>query len=451
MKRIMIAGTHSGCGKTTVTCAILAALKARNMNVAAFKCGPDYIDPMFHRKAIEVPSYNLDSLFCDDETLKYLMYENSKNADISVVEGVMGFYDGVDGRGSAHSVSMITETPVVVVIDCKGASESIGAVMKGFLEYKQPNMIKGFIFDRLPERLVPRIKAICEELKTSFYGYMPTNSFTFESRRLGLVTADEVRGIKEKLSELRQLAEKNILLDEIIMATDVPYPQFAEPKLHIAKHRNAPIIAVAKDEAFCFIYSDNIALLEKLGCKIEYFSPLRDKKLPANCCGLLLSGGYPELYAEQLSQNQEMINIIKTAIKSGIPTIAECGGFMYLHEKMVLADDRCFDMVGAIKGNVFATQKLQRFGYVTLDALKNCLICDKSDKIAAHEFHYWDSTNCGCDFTASKSDGRNWECVHADNTLYAGFPHLYFYADIRIAERFAAACAEFGEKHEKDR
>jgi cobyrinic acid a,c-diamide synthase len=179
MKRIMIAGTHSGCGKTTITCAILAALKARKLNVAAFKCGPDYIDPMFHQKVIGVDSHNLDSFFCDDETLKYLMHENSINADISVVEGVMGFYDGVNGRGSAHSVSMITETPAVVAIDCKGASESIGAVMKGFLSYKQPNMIKGFIFNRLPERLVPRIKVMCRELGTTFFVYMPTNCFSF--------------------------------------------------------------------------------------------------------------------------------------------------------------------------------------------------------------------------------------------------------------------------------
>ncbi|SHM82189.1 cobyrinate a,c-diamide synthase [Ruminococcus flavefaciens] len=451
MKRIMIAGTHSGCGKTTVTCAILAALKARDINVSAFKCGPDYIDPMFHRKVIGVPSHNLDSFFCDDETLKYLMFENGRNSDISVTEGVMGFYDGVDGRGSAHSVSMITGTPAIIVIDCKGASESIGAIMKGFLEYKQPNMIKGFIFNRLPERLVPRMKELCAEFKTGYYGYMPTNSFTFESRKLGLVTADEVQDIKEKISELRVLAEKNILLDEVIGAPCNPYPPFIEPKLHIIEKNCRPIIAVAKDEAFCFLYSDNIALLEKIGCKIEYFSPLRDEKLPDNSCGLILSGGYPELYSRQLSHNHDMLKAVRDAIKCGMPTIAECGGFMYLHEKMQLSDKESYNMVGAISGTVFPTKKLQRFGYVILEARKNCLVCMKSNKIAAHEFHYWDSTNCGSDFAARKSDGRSWECVHADNTLYAGFPHLYFYADISIAERFAAACMEFGEKHEKDK
>ena len=444
MKRIMIAGTHSGCGKTTITCAILAALKARNMKVSSFKCGPDYIDPMFHRRVIGVEAHNLDSFFCNDDTLKYLLYENSQNTDISIIEGVMGFYDGVDGRGSAHSVSTITETPVVMAIDSKGASESIGAMMKGFLEYKKPNMITGFIFNRLPERLVPRVKEMCRELDTEFLGYMPTNSFTIESRKLGLVTADEITDFKEKIAELRELAEKNICLDKLISLSDAPDPEFTEPKVHRIYKNYHPKIAVARDEAFCFIYSDNIALLEKIGCRIEYFSPLGDKKLPKNCCGLILSGGYPELYAEKLSENTEMINSIGSAISCGIPTIAECGGFMYLHEKMRLADNNTLKMVGAINGEVYPTEKLRRFGYIKMKANNNCFLCEKSDEIAAHEFHYWDSTNCGNSFTAYKSDGRNWNCVHADNTLYAGFPHLYFYSDIRIAERFAEKCAEYG-------
>ncbi|MBR5088271.1 MAG: cobyrinate a,c-diamide synthase, partial [Ruminiclostridium sp.] len=154
MKRIIIAGTHSGCGKTTVTCAVLAALKARGLSVSAFKCGPDYIDPMFHREVIGVPSRNLDSFFCGDDTLRYLLAENGADCGIAVIEGVMGFYDGADGRGSAYSVSQITDTPAVIVIDCRGMSESIGAVMRGFLEHNHPSGIAGFIFNRLPERLV---------------------------------------------------------------------------------------------------------------------------------------------------------------------------------------------------------------------------------------------------------------------------------------------------------
>ncbi|MBQ7980444.1 MAG: AAA family ATPase, partial [Oscillospiraceae bacterium] len=201
MNRIIIGGTHSGCGKTTVTCAVLQALCNRRMKVASFKCGPDYIDPMFHEKIIGTNAHNLDSFFCDDNTLKYLLTENSRNADISVIEGVMGFYDGVNGRGSANSVSEITDTKAVIVIDCKGQSQSIGAVMKGFLTYRKNNII-GFIFNRLSEKLVPMVRELCEDLNTQYLGFMPTNRITVQSRHLGLVTADEIDDIKEKMQAL---------------------------------------------------------------------------------------------------------------------------------------------------------------------------------------------------------------------------------------------------------
>lgn len=451
MRRLVIGGTHSGCGKTTVTCAILAALKARNMSVSSFKCGPDYIDPMFHREVIGTASYNLDSFFCNDNTLRYLLAMNSSNADISVIEGVMGFYDGVDGRGSAHSVSEITESPTVLVIDCKGMSESIGAIMKGYLTYRNQNKIIGFIFNRLPQRLIPKIKNLCTELGTRYFGCIPQNSFVIESRRLGLVTAAEIADIKSRLEQLGCLAEQNILLDELIEASDAPKLVYDEPKTNIICYDRRPKIAVTRDNAFCFIYSDNIALLEKLGCDIEYFSPLEDASLPVDCCGLILSGGYPELYAEKLAANRSMLNSINKAVLSGIPTIAECGGFMYLHKNLVVKDGSKYKMVGVIDGDVYETDKLQRFGYVTLTSRENSLICGKSDNVAAHEFHYWDSTSCGSDFVARKSDGREWECVHADKSLYAGFPHLYFWSDTRMAERFVSACAGFGGLNEQDK
>ena len=444
MKRMLIGGTHSGCGKTTIVCAILAALKARGVSVSSFKCGPDYIDPMFHKSIIGAESYNLDSFFCDDNTLRNLLCMNSKNSDISVIEGVMGYYDGVGGRGSAHSVSMATETPSVVVIDCKGASESIGAVMKGFMDYEVPNRIKGFIFNRLPERLVPLAKELCAKLGTRYFGFFPVNSFSLESRRLGLVTADEVADLKEKTLELGALAEKHILLDELLAAAEAPLPEYSPLKVKRLFRNGKPKIAVAKDKAFCFIYDENLQLLEQLGCEIQFFSPISDEKLPENCCGLFLSGGYPELHADELSANRGMLAAVKSAVASGMPTIAECGGFMYLHEAMKTADGMEHKMAGVLNGTAYETARLQRFGYVTLTACEDSLICRKGQKIAAHEFHYWDSTDCGSSFTARKADGREWSCIHGGKSLYAGFPHLYFYTDISIAERFAAACAEFG-------
>lgn len=450
MKRILIAGTHSGCGKTTVTCALLTALKRRGLRISAFKCGPDYIDPMFHREVIGVPSYNLDSFFCDDDTLKYLLHEHGAESDISVIEGVMGFYDGADGRGSAYSVSQITDTPAVIVIDCKGMSDSAGAVMRGFMDYKRPNNIAGFIFNRLPERLIPLMKDLCSQLGTRYLGCLPKTEITIESRHLGLVTADEIADIKQRLDKLGELAEKYLCLDELLGMNTPGYPGFTAP---FFPHTDGdkPVIAAARDKAFCFIYDDNIELLKKLGCEVVFFSPLSDKQIPENPSGLYLCGGYPELYAGRLSANDEMLADIKKKINDGLPAIAECGGFMYLHDTYEDMDGNAYNGVGVIHGKAFRTAKLQRFGYVTLTAANDNLLCDAGDKFPAHEFHYFDSTDCGSSFTASKTDGRTWECIHADRHLYAGFPHLYFYSDIKTAERFVNTCRGFMEKKRNDK
>lgn len=441
MRRIIIAGTHSGCGKTTITCAVLSALSTQGLKVASFKCGCDYIDPMFHEQILSVKSHNLDSFFCDGNTVKNILHENGKNNDISVIEGVMGFYDGVNGSGSAHSVSEMTETPVVIVVDSKGMSDSMGAIISGFLNYK-PNRIAGFIFNRLPEKLIPLAEKICHEFGTEYLGRMPVHEYKIESRHLGLVTAEEIPDIKEKIRFIGELAEKNIMLDRIIEIADNAFPEYK--KIEIKKIGN-PIIAVARDKAFCFIYRDNIAILEKMGCKIKYFSPMNDEKIPENADGLILYGGYPELHKEKLSGNISMIKSIKKSIDNCIPVIAECGGFMYLHD--FIAD---YSMVGAISGYAYKTDKLQRFGYITLNAKSDSLLFRRGEKIPAHEFHYWDSTNNGNALIAEKHDGKSWRCAICTKNMYAGFPHIYFYSDIEIAERFVKACAEYGGKNEKN-
>ena len=443
MKRIIIGGTKSGCGKTTVTCALLAALKRRNINVSAFKCGPDYIDPMFHRKVIGVESHNLDSFFFDRNTILNLLGEYGKKSDISVIEGVMGFYDG--SCGSAYSVSELTETPVVMVIDCKGMSDSIGAVMSGFLNYRK-NRISGFIFDRLPEKLIPLAQKLCCELGTEYFGCLPKCGASIESRHLGLVTADEIADIQTKLERLGELAEKYILIDKLINSCDVPLPEYNP--LDIPQFDEHPTIAAARDSAFCFIYQENIELLEKMGCRIRYFSPISDRSVP-DADGLLLCGGYPELYAEQLSDNKSMLESVKNAVKSGIPTIAECGGFMYLNKAIITNDEKSFQMAGVFDSDAFSTDRLQRFGYITLKSDIDSMICQKNHSIRAHEFHYWDCTCCGNGFIAEKQDGRSWKCAYIGDNLYAGFPHLYFYSDISIAERFVQKCCE-RRKYGKD-
>lgn len=445
MKRILIGGTHSGCGKTTITCAVLKALSDRKLRVSAFKCGPDYIDPMFHKNVIGVPSHNLDSCFCDDNTLRYLMTEYG--GELSVIEGVMGYYDGADrksGRGSADSVSKITETPSVLVVNCRGMSDSIGALVSGFLNYRE-NSLKGVIFNQLPERLEPMAREICAEQNTEYLGRFPKCDFSFDSRHLGLVTPEESSDIKEKLRRLGELAELYLELDKILEISECGALSFTTPNITELKFTSPPVIALAEDAAFCFQYAENIDLLEKLGCEIKRFSPLSENAVP-DCDGLILCGGYPELYAEKLSKNVKMLCYVKEAIEHGVPTIAECGGFMYLHEKFPDNSGNLYNGVGAVQGKVFKTEKLQRFGYAELTAKNENLLCGKSEKIRVHEFHYFDSENAGNDFTAKKTDGRTWECAHCSNNFYMGFPHLYFYSDVDMARRFAKKAAEFGGK-----
>lgn len=436
----MIAGTGSGCGKTTVVCALLQALVDRKIKTASFKCGPDYIDPMFHRKVIGAESYNLDSFFCDENTLRYLLCKGSR--EMSVIEGVMGFYDGLNGKGSSYEVSQLTDTPVVIVINARGMSESLGAVIKGFLEYRQPNNIVGFIFNRLAESRVDFAEKLCGELGTEFLGHLPSDSeFSVESRHLGLVTADEIKDIKDRLEKLAAAAEKYIRIDRICELSQSPELSFTSP----AAAKNHKVrVALSKDEAFCFFYPENVRLLEEFGAEIIPFSPLRDKALPDNIDGLIICGGYPELYGKEISDNRTMLNSVKNAVEKGLPCIAECGGFMYLHDEFEDMNGKMHSGVGIIHGKAFRTPRLKNFGYSIITAERDNLLCQKGESFPIHEFHYFDSTCCGDAFTAvkpGKSGSRS--CINADMKLWAGFPHLYFYSRPEIAENFLAACERF--------
>lgn len=451
MKRIMIAGTNSGCGKTTVSCAILQALINRGMNVTSFKCGPDYIDPMFHSRIIGAKSRNIDSWFCGSKTINYIIEKNS--GEISVIESVMGFYDGVNGKSSSCDIACDIKTPVVMVVDCKGMSSSVGAVMKGFLTFRKPNNICGFVFNRLPESLVPEIQSICNELRTEYVGRLPYDrSCSFESRHLGLVTADEISDIKAKLNNLAGYAEKYINIDRLIEFAEITEkPNNFRPEIMDLCSKNPIKIAVASDSAFCFIYEDNLDILRETGCEIVKFSPLEDSRLPEGICGIILGGGYPELYLDKLSENKKMLIQIKKVLENNMPVIAECGGFMYLHKYIKDGNGALFKMVGAINAVAYKTDKLQRFGYTYLTAENNNMLCAKDGIIKTHEFHYWDSNDCGNDFIAKKArNGEEYKAVHADMHSYMGFPHLYFYSDIKIAENFVKACIKYRSEYEKD-
>lgn len=441
MNRILISGTNSNCGKTTIVMALLAAFQNKGLDIASFKCGPDYIDPMFHRKVFHVKTHNLDPYFSNESMLCEQFIRN-KGADLSIIEGAMGFYDGigVEGKASAWEVAKSIKSPVILILDAKGISNSAAAIVKGFKEFKNNSMIQGVIFNGISQGLYPLLSAIVESIGVKCYGFLPRmEEYSIGSRNLGLITADEIKDIKYKIKGLANLAEKYIDLDGLFelskTAPNINLNQNSEDINSVVFDKSSDSnlrIAVSKDNAFCFMYEENIELLEELGCEILYFSPLKDEKLPENISGLYLCGGYPELYTEELSKNRNLCNEIKELMNKGIPTIAECGGFMYLHDSI-----ENVPMVGFIKGNCIKTNKLQRFGYVEITALTDNLLANKNESIRAHEFHYYDSENCGVDFIAKKaSNGLEYSCCHGSDSYYAGFPHIYLPANPNFAKSF---------------
>ncbi len=437
--RLVLAGTNSGCGKTTVTCAVLQALVSRGLRVGAAKCGPDYIDPMFHSRVIGAKSSNLDSFFFDRDTMRYLLAHNGQDCDITVIEGVMGYYDGLgltSTRASTYETARETESPVVLVVNARGAALSVVAAVQGFLDFAPDNNVQGVILNGCSAM---SYGALARELESRLgvraCGYLPRlPECTLESRHLGLVTADEVEDLREKLRQLAEAAEKTLELDALLeIAHNAPVLDFTPPVL---PEKGAPVrIGVARDRVFCFYYEDSLDLLRQLGAELVSFSPLTDERLPNGIQGLYLCGGYPELYAAQLEKNHALRRQIRDAVHTGMPCIAECGGFMYLTQSIA---GRA--MVGALPGDCFDTGKLTRFGYITATAREDNLLCRAGEQVPMHEFHHWDTPQPGDAFGAEKPSGKQWRCAYATDTLYAGFPHFHFYAKPVMAQRFLAAC-----------
>ncbi len=443
--RLLLAAPASGSGKTMLTCGLLQALTLRGLKVASFKCGPDYIDPMFHEKVIGTKSGNLDLFFADADLLRRLFARNCAGTDIAVIEGVMGYYDGMQAasaEGSSYAVARALACPTVLIVNARGQSVSALATLEGFARFRADSGVRGVIFNQMPERIFLELKPRVEAMGIVPLGYVPrAEEMVIESRHLGLVTPDEVRDLSERLKRLAALLEQTIDMDALLaLAQSAPAlavpPEPDYPVLPAAK------IAVARDEAFCFYYRDNLALLERLGATLQFFSPIHDSALPAGTQGLVLYGGYPELYARALSENAPMRDCIRAAIDGGMPCLAECGGFMYLHEEMEDMEGKSWPMAGVISGKTYRTNKLGRFGYITLSAGADTAYLPAGETVRAHEFHYFDSENCGAAFTATKPDGkRSWQCIHAEGGLLAGYPHLFYESNPMLIVRFLRKCA----------
>lgn len=449
LPRIMIASAGSGSGKTQITCGILGSLLNWGLQPVAFKCGPDYIDPMFHTRVLGIPSRNLDTYFTDPDTTKYLFCRNAIKHDISVIEGVMGYYDGLSfqsDRASSHELARVLEVPVILVINCSGMGMSVMPIIQGFLHYQKNSMIAGVILNQASKQVYEGLKDSIEKLSVKALGYVPyLPDFVMESRHLGLVMPDEMDGFQEKWKVLAEKMEETLDIEGIIriarQASDLSYT-FPD----IPKTDQTVAIAVAKDEAFCFYYEDNLELLRQMGADIQFFSPLTDTELPENVQGILIGGGYPELYARELSSNKKMRESIFEALRKGIPCMAECGGFMYLHEELEDMSGNSFPGVGWIKGRVYYTGKLKRFGYIMLTAKRDQMILESGEQVKGHEYHHYESTSCGDSLLARKPEsGKTWDCGHGNSFLQVGFPHLYYYSNIQVPYGFLSACGCFAE------
>lgn len=467
--RVLIAAPKSGSGKTILTCGLLKLVKDSGSVVMSYKCGPDYIDPMFHRKVIGIPGSNLDSFFSDAEEIRRIVAEHvNEGHDAAVIEGVMGIYDGIagaSGKGSCYDIAKITGTPVVLVIDVKGMGPTMLSVIKGILSDDTSHLIRGIVLNRITphyfREICPLMTEMLDEISSQrgvsvcLLGGIPnSDAIRLSSRHLGLIMPDEIDDLKEQVDAAARLIAENLDLQSLkaIMA------QAEELQDHIFRNKTADIvasdeqivtIATALDEAFCFYYEENLRMLEKYGIKVKTFSPLHDEKLPDDADGILLGGGYPELFAEELSRNSSMRQSIHNAIYDGMPSLAECGGFMYLMDELATDDNPKYPMAHVIPGSSHNTGKLGRFGYVTITGKDDPESLISGLSVRGHEFHYFDSTNNGSDALAVKpGNGRSWECIHAGDDHVWGFPHLYYPSCPELIRRFKKAMLEYKVRKE---
>lgn len=457
----MITAASSGSGKTMITCGLLELFKRKGLNPLACKCGPDYIDGLFHKQVLELEGMNLDSYFEAPEELRD-KYSRLSKGHLPVVEGVMGYFDGLGGsttRASSWEVAHILDLPAVLVVDARGASVSLAAVIKGFLEFERPmgSQIKAVIFNRMSPMLYPRIRELVErETGIRAAGFVPELDFLkVGSRHLGLVLPEEIAGLREQMNRLGKCLEETIDWEFLAELGAEKEERDALEEENTEASCTAAFsfrLGIAMDEAFCFYYQDNLRLLERLGGELVYFSPIHDRSLPEQLDGLILGGGYPELYCEALSLNESMREAVKKAAEGGLPVLGECGGYLYLLEELEAEDGRIWPMTGVLKGKGYKKGKNSRFGYIGVEAEKDSLYLKPGEQIRGHEFHYWDCEVLEEEWVmrAKKPVGnRSWPCIRIKNQVMAGFPHLFYPSCPAFAVRFAKACVRYKRKRDE--
>ena len=451
MHGFLIAAPQSGSGKTTISLAIMAALSQRGLMVAPFKCGPDFIDPGYHRAVTGCPSINLDGWMCNDEFVWQTFQVNQPTGAIAVIEGVMGLFDGIGAsasEGSSAQVATITGAPVVLVVNARGMAASAAALVKGFVHFDANVTIAGVIFNSVGSEshatlLKEAVAAHCPEI--ACFGCIPRDeSLAIPSRHLGLVTADDNPLSAEFIGRLADLAERHLDLDRLIQLSCNTLP--TPPCVSIKNTTSSNVkIAVARDAAFCFMYDDNLRLLQEAGAELAFFSPLANTELPADINGIYLPGGYPELYAEQLDKNVTMKEAIRSAVTADMPVYAECGGFVYLTEGLEGSDNQlAANFVGVFPVRSRMLPRRKALGYRQAELTDNVIIGTAAALLRGHEFHYSVIGNMPKEVERCYSVSRRGitlgqEGFSVRNCL-ASYIHLHFGSNHSIAGAFVAAC-----------
>ncbi|WP_173200155.1 cobyrinate a,c-diamide synthase [Geobacter sp. SVR] len=468
MRGFLIAAPQSGSGKTTVTLAVMAALARRGVAVAPFKCGPDFIDPGYHRLVTGRPSINLDAWMCPESFVRDTFGHHTAEADLAIIEGVMGLFDGLGAsfEGSSAQVAAITGAPVVLVVNARGMAASAAALVKGFRDFDPRIRLAGVIFNNVGSASHTELlrHSLTEALPDiAIFGCLPRReALEIPSRHLGLVTAEDNPLPQDWLAALADLAEENLDLERLAALEIPPDPPFVKggEKSALASSHVPPFekgglggispvrIAVARDPAFCFMYEDNLRLLRQAGAELAFFSPLDDAGLPEGTAGLYLPGGYPELYAERLAGNGSMLEAISRAGAAGMPVYAECGGFIYLTEGMAAgAGGDSADFVGIYPTRARMLPKRKALGYRQVEFTADAVIAAAGTAVRGHEFHYSEigpmPQQVGRCYRMSRQGHELGPEGYRINNCLASYVHLHFGSNARIAPAFVDACRQW--------
>lgn len=449
--RIVIAGTSSGSGKTTIVTGLLASLRKRGLCVQAYKIGPDYIDPGYHRIASERDVHNLDSWLFSQNTLKELLAKTASDADIAVIEGVMGLHDGGrEGISSTAEIAKLLNAPVLLVIDAKSMGASAAAIALGFQAYDQDVQLEGVLLNRLGSSThIAMVKQAMEHIRIPVLGAMRRREdLHLPERHLGLLPTEEHNAI-DTVGNITEAVETQVDVDAVLNIAKKAPPLIYEQEIYsrsILSHVKKVRIAVARDAAFSFYYPESLAMMESYGAELVEFSPLEDACVPESDA-ILIGGGFPEMFAEDLAKNEKMKSSIYELADQGMPVYAECGGYMYLMEELLDFDGVSYSMVGVFPTVARMTSKLQMVGYVQSQLLLDSVLGLKGDTIQGHEFHFSieESTSSGrtnkdavrTPFTFTRlRDGKQYLAGQMYKNTIGSYLHLHFAGCPKVAETF---------------